>query len=243
MSYSGLKRKKILGTTECVDCGRGLYIGDGCRCNTCMVRDWKKRHPERAKFLKKKHAKIWRDGRKKKEAIARAEVLADAPKEAKTCHCGAPLTFTQFASNAEYCSGCRQHAKVKRRIGSWIKAMDFVNVGHPLRWTVHSIKNRCRRANIPFSMSVDDLELPAKCPVLGITLVYDKPSHYRKYGGSPMVAMESFPSIDRVIPELGYVSGNVRVISMRANRIKNDGTLEEHKKIVRYIADHISLQK
>jgi hypothetical protein len=37
--------------------------------------------------------------------------------------------------------------------------------------------------------------------------------------------------LDRIIPEEGYVAGNVNVVSYRANRIKNDGTAEEHLKI------------
>lgn len=40
---------------------------------------------------------------------------------------------------------------------------------------------------------------------------------------------EDSPSIDKVIPELGYVRGNVWVISNKANRIKNNATLEELK--------------
>jgi len=33
--------------------------------------------------------------------------------------------------------------------------------------------------------------------------------------------------IDRIIPELGYVEGNVMIISRRANVIKNDATADE----------------
>lgn len=34
-------------------------------------------------------------------------------------------------------------------------------------------------------------------------------------------------TLDRLIPKLGYVPGNVAVISDRANRIKADATVEE----------------
>ena len=33
---------------------------------------------------------------------------------------------------------------------------------------------------------------------------------------------ERSPTLDRLIPELGYVPGNIAVISMKANRIKSD---------------------
>lgn len=37
--------------------------------------------------------------------------------------------------------------------------------------------------------------------------------------------------MDRVIPELGYVKGNVEIISYRANRLKNDATYHELRAI------------
>lgn len=42
------------------------------------------------------------------------------------------------------------------------------------------------------------------------------------------------PTIDRIINDLGYVKGNVIVISWRANRIKSDATLAELKAIVAF---------
>jgi hypothetical protein len=33
------------------------------------------------------------------------------------------------------------------------------------------------------------------------------------------------PSLDRIVPEVGYIDGNVRVISDRANRLKSNRTL------------------
>ena len=39
--------------------------------------------------------------------------------------------------------------------------------------------------------------------------------------------MSGVPSIDRIIPELGYVRGNIRTISLRANILRSNATFEE----------------
>lgn len=63
-----------------------------------------------------------------------------------------------------------------------------------------------------------DVTIPELCPVLGIPMKINK-------GCS--TSRDSSPSIDRFVPALGYVLGNVCVISLKANRIKNNGTPEE----------------
>ena len=46
-----------------------------------------------------------------------------------------------------------------------------------------------------------------------------------------MKERDSSPSLDRVVPSLGYIPSNVAVISHLANRIKNTGTAEQHRRI------------
>lgn len=43
------------------------------------------------------------------------------------------------------------------------------------------------------------------------------------------------PSLDKVKPELGYVPGNVRVVSNKANRLKADNTIETLEAILKYM--------
>lgn len=50
----------------------------------------------------------------------------------------------------------------------------------------------------------------------------------------------SSPTLNRVIPNLGYVLENVRVISWRANSLKGDGTLDEMEKVLCYMETELT---
>jgi len=83
-------------------------------------------------------------------------------------------------------------------------------------------KSRAKSRGIPFRITLRDLVIPKRCPLLDIPLrrgtLYHKPNS---------------PSIDRKNPRRGYTRKNVWIISHRANAIKNDATLDELKKIVK----------
>lgn len=74
--------------------------------------------------------------------------------------------------------------------------------------------------------------MPATCPVLGTPLAVGRGDR-NSPGPSPCS-----PSIDRIEPHLGYVKGNVRTISFRANEIKKNATLAELRAIVAYVEAH-----
>lgn len=85
-------------------------------------------------------------------------------------------------------------------------------------------KQRAKAKNIQFDLTVTDIVIPVNCPILGIKL---------EIGKGKMHA--NSPSLDRIIPELGYVRGNVCVISYRANSIKKDASLKELEALVCYV--------
>jgi DNA-binding transcriptional MerR regulator len=80
-----------------------------------------------------------------------------------------------------------------------------------------------------FTIEFGDLEFPTHCPILGIKLDYFAETR-----------QENSPSFDRIDPTKGYVKDNVAIISWRANRIKNDGTAEEHYQIAEFMTAHSS---
>ena len=77
-------------------------------------------------------------------------------------------------------------------------------------------KKRALFNNIPFNITEEDLVIPENCPVLGIPI-------NRQIGS----LSNNSPSIDKIDPALGYIKGNVWIISMRANRMKSDLSREE----------------
>lgn len=86
-------------------------------------------------------------------------------------------------------------------------------------------KQRAKRCGIPFNLQVKDIIIPPCCPVLGIPLQRgDLP------GGH-----DASPSLDRIVPEKGYVVGNIAVISKRANNIKNNATIEELDRVAAWL--------
>ena len=90
-------------------------------------------------------------------------------------------------------------------------------------------KFRAKKANAlrvgwEWSLSFGDLVWPTHCPVLNIELDYFAEGR-----------QENSPSFDQIDAGKGYVVGNVQIISWRANRIKNDGTAAEHRRIAEYL--------
>ena len=82
-----------------------------------------------------------------------------------------------------------------------------------------------------WNIEFGDIEFPTHCPVLGIELDYLTEEGVRN---------EHSVSFDRVDPTKGYVKGNVIVMSWRANRIKNDGTSQEHQLIANFMRSYES---
>ena len=85
-------------------------------------------------------------------------------------------------------------------------------------------KANASSAGHTWTIEFGDLEFPEVCPVLGIELDYFADG--RK---------ENSPSFDRLDSSKGYVKGNVIIMAWRANRIKNDGTAEEHRRIYEFM--------
>lgn len=97
-------------------------------------------------------------------------------------------------------------------------------IGHLLAQT----RDRAKQHDIPFDLTVEDIVIPEVCPMLGIPLFFIESGTIE--GKNP-----NSPSVDRIIPVLGYVKGNILICSWRANQIKSDATSEELMKIATFL--------
>lgn len=95
----------------------------------------------------------------------------------------------------------------------------------PQRW-IDRTRRRAREKGIEWNLSrelLKELIVPI-CPILGIELCYTN-----------LVLADNSPTIDRIDNALGYIDGNVQVLSCLANRMKSNATPEQLLKFAEYI--------
>lgn len=77
---------------------------------------------------------------------------------------------------------------------------------------VNSARDRARSKKVPFDLTAQDIIIPEVCPYLKTP--FKKGTRYAA-------------SLDRIIPNLGYVNGNIEVLSLKANCMKSDASAAE----------------
>jgi len=89
-------------------------------------------------------------------------------------------------------------------------------------------QKRAKKKNFVFDIKVEDIpEIPEICPVLGIKLYRNNTD---KHG-----PIDNSPSLDRIDPSLGYVKGNIMIMSHKANRLKSNATLQEIRNLMKFL--------
>lgn len=96
----------------------------------------------------------------------------------------------------------------------------------PIKYMLINTKARCKFNNLEFNITKDDLKYIEICPVLGIKL------NYLTTAESRGLAKDNAASIDRIDNSKGYIPGNVRIISWRANKIKHDIKISEMQAVI-----------
>jgi hypothetical protein len=136
------------------------------------------------------------------------------------CECGSEIVVpgAKLRSGSTKSCGCfrRDRAGAMYRSHGLSKTSQYT--------MFYDARKRAIALGLPFGIEPEDIVVPAICPVLGIPLTV---------GG----ARDSSPSLDRKVPALGYVKGNVFVISFRANRIKADASVSEIAAVLAYMQE------
>ena len=106
------------------------------------------------------------------------------------------------------------------------------DIATPRFFTFRVSKLRDKAKNKGIDFNIDSKYLSkiwpedGKCPALKIKM---------KKGQSNGGGSYNSPSIDRIIPDLGYIKGNVHWISKRANQIMSDATADQIIQVGEYL--------
>lgn len=141
------------------------------------------------------------------------------------CSCGTErvVVASRLKKGTSQSCGCLARELARKRFTT--HGESGRNGGTPRYELWRGAKLRARKNNIAFDLEVEDIHIPERCPILGCVL---EPHT----GGKPK---PNSPSLDRTDPTLGYIRGNVEVISYRANVLKGDASLEELKALARFM--------
>ena len=139
-----------------------------------------------------------------------------------SCSCGGGTTKTRrhdMVSGKIQSCGC---LRTERSIETNKKRFDPNAISKTTEYKMLArVKSRAKKNNLPFNLELGDIVIPDICPLLGIKI---KSTEVRN---SP-----NNPSLDKIIPEKGYIKGNIWIISNRANTLKNDASLQELELLV-----------
>ena len=98
---------------------------------------------------------------------------------------------------------------------------------------------RSIRDNVPFNLTLKDLVDIAtdECPIFNTPFVWGASGL-----GKGKTRLDT-PQLDKIHPEIGYVVGNIAFISSKANKMKDNGTMQDHYDIADWIWNQTHAKK
>ena len=144
------------------------------------------------------------------------------------CHISKP--HTEFHPNNVWCKSCvllKQINSSKQRDDRLEYKKENDRKAYDMgiqKKLLHDAKKRAKEKGLECTIVESDIEIVDHCPILDVELrpntgVFGHDSH----------------SLDRVDSSLGYIPGNVRVISWRANFLKSNLNVEQVEKLLEYM--------
>lgn len=121
------------------------------------------------------------------------------------------------------CKACQAKVACSNRLSNKFNNAEH----HSIREKLNGARKRAKEQGLEFNITIEDLmPFPSHCEILGLELTYKVFGNDRPDNGV---------SLDKIVPSRGYTKENVRIISMRANRLKSDLDLDTILKIKEYI--------
>jgi hypothetical protein len=129
-------------------------------------------------------------------------------------------TENKFHSRRPFCLACektRHSSNYTKNKPARLKSIELYRGKNWRMKMLWQAKATANRKNIPFDLEECDIIIPTHCKYLGEPLTQSL--------GEGVIWSNT--SLDRINPALGYVKGNIEVISRKANSMKNMATVDE----------------
>ena len=200
-----------------------------------MTLDWHEQHRQKQRAYDQAYR-----NRKRETDPEWAEKRAEQKKQQRAYYARKKIDPEWRAKRAEgqRKSDAKHRDRKRKSLCEWrknnperVKELKRQNRGQAIqadavKYLLRRLKHAANGKGIPFDLDASDFgSLPTHCPVLGIPIVFPAPLH-----------THGLPSFDRIDPSKGYIKGNVKIISWRANRLKVDCASPAE---LRAVADYI----
>jgi hypothetical protein len=155
--------------------------------------------------------------------------------EKKCVGCHKILPFEMFNINRTRTDGRQNQCKTCK--SDYNKTYNRLNNGGRREWKdknpipvlLARLKDRAKAKEVEFALTAQTVPpISDDCPCCGQMMI--------RATGNPG---RNSPSLDRIIPHVGYVPGNVQWICYRCNAIKSDATPEELMRIAVFVAETV----
>lgn len=151
------------------------------------------------------------------------------------CDCGKKMVVSGGSLRRGENKSCGCANLINRHLGR-VKKMErlhgiYMSCSDPWYIRASAVWQRIRIYKIPTDFK-SRVELavylkqiaPKKCPVFNLPMTTGVKTMHRLS-----------PSVDKIIPEKGYVKGNIQIISYQANKMKTDATRKELKQFAKWV--------
>lgn len=135
--------------------------------------------------------------------------------------CGKEREAKYFSLHA----GCREGHDTSRCKPCKKAKWDWERVSYEKRM-YNRVKQRSKRRGILFELKIEDIVLPEECPVFHTPFIYGDPDWTY--------------SIDRINPNKGYSPDNIQILSNKANRLKNNASIEDLETVLDFMKQQLT---